>query len=654
VEPDRRELELARSAGRLAAAGLAVQAAVAILALVAAYASASFVALGVGAHLLAGALAWGAGLALLARRGGQLARTTEDERLAAAAESEGRKPLFVRQEKTALAQTESRLAGGLGVLLALVEAGLAAFLVLAGRAHAEVAPVHLLAVAAVLASSSFVLLLLAKFTGARGAEPRETGGLVRGNADEAAFSLTAAGGRRAASGAFFALASAVVLATENLAPTLGLDALGFVFAGVEGLLAFELLVALVLELYRPRRKGELPRPGYESRLLALLAEPSGVARSLARAVDYQFGFQLSETWAYGLVERGIAPLIIFIALSFWVLSAFVLVPQGEVALHERLGERIAILEPGLHLKAPWPIDRVEPVALDRVRTVHLGVEEAEEEEGAVSRKRAALWTKAHAKDEFLVLVPRQGSEGTDLLAAGADVRFVVTNAEEWALDASQPEALLKALGERELARLGCSRDLDSLLGPGRGAAAIELAAEIQKSAQAHKLGVKILDVGLEDFHPPVEVAPSFHLETGALEERDALCQKARGDAAGARPSGESDASGIRARAVTDAAQKVRLARASAEAFHAALCLDRAGPHVFRDLLRLGVLEEALARGGRRVVVPRRVQAELDLSDKLNTNLLPPEEKPPGPGAQSPHGPESGGAGAEPPNRAGEK
>lgn len=631
MEPERRELELARSAGRLAAAGLGVQAVLALLALAAAYASASFVALGAAAHLLAGALPWAAGLALLARRGGTLARTTEDERLAAAAESEGRKPLFVRQERTALALTESRLAGGLGVLLALVEAGIAAFLVLLGRAHADIAPVHLLPAAAVLAASSFVLLLLAKFSIA----------LVRENADEAsgaAFGLAAAGGRRAASGAFFAFAAAIVLATENLAPTLGLDALGFVFAGVEGLLALELLVALVLELYRPRRKGELPRPGYESRLLALLAEPSGVARSLARAVDYQFGFQLSDTWVYGLVERGIAPLVIFIAASFWVLSAFVLVPQGEVALEERLGARIAVLEPGLHLKAPWPIDRVEPVALGRVRTVHLGVEETEEEEGAVSRKRAALWTKAHAKDEFLVLVPRQGSEGTDLLAAGADVAFVVSSAERWALGASQPEALLKALGERELARLGCSRDLDSLLGPGRGDAARELKAEIQRSADVHGLGVEILEVGLEDFHPPVEVAPSFHLETSAIEERDALCQKARGDAAGSRPSGVSDASAIRARAVTAAAQKIRLARASAETFHAALALDRAGPHVFRDLLRLDVLEGAFSRGGRRVIVPRRVQTELDLSDKLNTNLLEPEDKSTGPGAEPSHRP----------------
>src|SRR5262249_2592057 len=155
-------------------------------------------------------------------------------------------------------------------------------------------------------------------------------------------------------------------------------------------------------------------------------------------------------------------------------------------------------------------------------------------------------------DEFLVLVPRQGAEGTDLLAAGADVRFLVGDPQQWALGSSQPEALLKALGERELARLGCSRDLDSLLRPGPGAAARELQAEIQRSADAHGLGVRILDVSLEDFHPPVEVAPSFHLETGAIEERDALCQRARGEAANARPSGESDASAIRARAVTDA------------------------------------------------------------------------------------------------------
>jgi membrane protease subunit HflK len=620
VEPERRELDLASSAGRLATAGLAVQSALALVALATAVASHSFTALGVAAHLGAGALAWAAGLILVARRASRLAEDAEDERLAKVAASEGRRPLFERRGAAALALSETRIASGLGALLALAEASLATALVVAGRSRGDTPLAHVLAGAAVLVSSAFVLLLLAKFAIA----------LVRREPGSArSLELVAAGARRAASGALAALAGGVLLAAANLAPSLGLDAAGYAFAALEGLLAAELLLALVLELYRPRRRGELPHPGYESRLLALLAEPSDVARSLARAVDYQFGFQLSETWVYGAVERGIAPIVIFVGIAFWTLSAFVVVPQGDVATLERFGARRGPepLEPGLHAKAPWPIDSAEVVSRGRVRTVFLGAPD-DEDDGAAPRQRVELWTRVHAKDEYLVLVARSASAEdanaaslVDLLAAGVAVRFVVSEPLEWSRQAVAPEALLKALGERELARLGCSRSVDALIGPERGDAARELKTEIQASADVHRLGVRILDVELEDMHPPVDVASAFHLEMGALEEKEARRLAGLGDAALARPSGEGEASAIRARAETASAQRVRMARASARAFEASLALDRAAPHVFRDLARLRAVEEAFAAGGRRVVVPGRVQAEVDLSEKITEGLL---------------------------------
>ena len=61
-------------------------------------------------------------------------------------------------------------------------------------------------------------------------------------------------------------------------------------------LAVEHVLSFVIEFYRPRMPGEELRPLPESRLLALLTEPGGVARNVAASLDYQFGFQVSEVW----------------------------------------------------------------------------------------------------------------------------------------------------------------------------------------------------------------------------------------------------------------------------------------------------------------------------------------------------------------------
>ena len=74
--------------------------------------------------------------------------------------------------------------------------------------------------------------------------------------------------------------------------------------GLLGLVALETLIQLVLEIYRPRVKGKIERPLYESRLVGLLGQPEGLITTAAQALDYQFGFKVSETWFYRCSSRG--------------------------------------------------------------------------------------------------------------------------------------------------------------------------------------------------------------------------------------------------------------------------------------------------------------------------------------------------------------
>ena len=75
-------------------------------------------------------------------------------------------------------------------------------------------------------------------------------------------------------------------------------------------MAVETLVQLVLEIYRPRVKGKVERPLYESRLVGLLGQPEGLITTAAQALDYQFGFKVSETWFYRFFERALGWLLL--------------------------------------------------------------------------------------------------------------------------------------------------------------------------------------------------------------------------------------------------------------------------------------------------------------------------------------------------------
>jgi len=54
-----------------------------------------------------------------------------------------------------------------------------------------------------------------------------------------------------------------------------------------------------------RVKGEIARSLYDSRLVGLLAQPEGLFTTATQALDYQFGFKVSETWFFKLLQKNL-------------------------------------------------------------------------------------------------------------------------------------------------------------------------------------------------------------------------------------------------------------------------------------------------------------------------------------------------------------
>ena len=148
-----------------------------------------------------------------------------------------------------------------------------------------------------------------------------------------------------------------------------------VLCGLLGLVALETLVQLVLEIYRPRVKGKIERPLYESRLVGLLGQPEGLITTAAQALDYQFGFKVSETWFYRFFEKALGWLLLLQVGALVLSTCFVFIDAGEQGLLEHFGKRVesrSPLGPGAHLKWPWPIDKVYRFRTEQIQTFHVG------------------------------------------------------------------------------------------------------------------------------------------------------------------------------------------------------------------------------------------------------------------------------------------
>ncbi|HEX4350726.1 MAG TPA: hypothetical protein VH251_10070, partial [Verrucomicrobiae bacterium] len=166
-----------------------------------------------------------------------------------------------------------------------------------------------------------------------------------------------------------------------------------------GLMALETLLTLLLEIYRPRVKGKVARPLYESRVAGLLAQPESLFTTAAQTLDYQFGFKVSETWFFQACKKNL-PVLILVQLAVLLLSTTVyFVDAGEQAVLEHYGKPVGVYGPGAHFKLPWPADKIYRFRTEQIQSFDVGYTPDAQSESA----RIILWTVGHGKeDNFLV------------------------------------------------------------------------------------------------------------------------------------------------------------------------------------------------------------------------------------------------------------
>ena len=318
------------------------------------------------------------------------------------------------------------------------------------------------------------------------------------------------------------------------------------------LIAVETVINFILDFYRPRVPGQIQRPFYDSRLLGIFSEPGGILRSLANAVDYQFGFKVSETWFYKLLGQAVIPLLLVQVAIIFALTCFVVVPPGHKAVIEHNGlwdHNLWVAKPGVHFTWFWPTDRATIIPVERIQRMAIGYE-VDESKPETQTGGPILWTRKHYKKEYQLLVgDRSAAANTkvpvNLLAINMPVQWRVKDDDKEVIrfhDQLQDVAgVLESLAYRELTRYAAQADMLDLLGKN----GIQAAADIQKNLQlacdhagydGGSIGVQIVLVGIGGIHPPSDedVAKTYEDVVSAWETRDAKKKAAEGDAARVR------------------------------------------------------------------------------------------------------------------------
>ncbi len=444
---------------------------------------------------------------------------------------------------------------------------------------------------------------------------------------------------------FVALAVAAVEASAYFGFVNADIILARILCVVLGLVATETLLALMFEIYRPRLKDKEVHLLYDSRLVGLLGQPGGIFSTVAQAIDYQFGFKVSETWFYRFLERAFVWIVLLQMGALAASTMLVIVKPHEKALIERFGKPARggkVIEPGIHFKLPWPLEKIYRHNPGQIQKINVGFEPSDHKSN-----EPILWTTEHYEEEynFLVASRDQFESGVstneakgvpvNLVTAGIPVHFMIEDLAKWEYGLADGPALLQSLATREVVRYCVNVDFVDLMTTGRAAAAQELHERIQKRADALDMGVRIVFVGLQDIHPPMggkdaDVARTYEQVNNAIQARETEILRAETYSAERVPGAKADAAKRVSEAEGYRLSRVVEASSIAARFTNQIKAYNAAPNVFSKRTLLSSMAGS-TRGARKYIVSVTNTVDvvsMNLEDKIHEGLMDIDVKTP--------------------------
>lgn len=327
-------------------------------------------------------------------------------------------------------------------------------------------------------------------------------------------------------------------------------------------LAGEIVLNFILNLYRPRRPGEYPRPAFDSRLLSLLAAPDSIVRSINEAVNYQFGFDITSSWGYQLLLRSFSWLLAFGLITMILMSMAVVVDADERAIRLRFGRQVGdVQEPGLMLKLPWPIETAEVYTVGRLEELSLAINPVVmrpqgarvnfwevEDPGLADRQLFIAGASRLGAAGFRPTIPESAEEqivGDRFSLVDADIVLQyrvrpdeLLNYLNFASSAStrrQPlpmrQRIMRSVALAEVTEYLSMLPLEDVLSPGRSGILDDLRQRIQKAFDEpeHRFGVDVVAVVVPILRPPQGggVGTSFEEFSVSVQARRQAVTEAR-------------------------------------------------------------------------------------------------------------------------------
>jgi len=277
--------------------------------------------------------------------------------------------------------------------------------------------------------------------------------------------------------------------------------------------------------------------------------------------------------------------IILIVFLIWMATGFYIVDQGSRGLVLRFGKNTEITQPGPRWHIPYPVETVEIVNQEQVRTNEVGY-----------RSSGSGGTTSQQLRESLMLT---GDENIiDLQFA---VQYNLKSVQDYLFNNRSVENSVRGAAETAIREVVGKSEMDYVLYEGREEIAIKTNELMQDILDRYRSGINITSVTMQNAQPPEQVQAAFDDAVKAKQDLERQKNEGQAYANDIVPKARGTASRLIAEANGYKAAIENEAKGNASRFDQILTEYTRAPEVTRNRLFLETQEQIMLSVSKVIV-----------------------------------------------------
>jgi membrane protease subunit HflK len=311
-----------------------------------------------------------------------------------------------------------------------------------------------------------------------------------------------------------------------------------------------------------------------------------VLRQLSRKINSFFGVKAAGQSSPNNNEPNVPVLPIFgLILLVWFATGFYIVDQGSRGVVLRFGQHVETTMPGPRWHMPFPIESVNVMNMEQVRTVEVGYRSAEGGSGRSKELRESLML---TDDENII----------DLQFA---VQYNLNNVEDALFNNRSAEQSVRGIAETAIREVVGKSKLDFALYEGRDEVAIRTKTLMQEVLDRYKTGIHVVSVTMQNAQPPEQVQAAFEDAVRAKQDLERQKNEGQAYANDVIPKARGTASRLLQEASGYKLRVENEAQGNASRFNQILTQYQRAPEVTRQRLYLDAQEQIMSSVSKVIV-----------------------------------------------------